>query len=233
MLYYDFHIHSALSPCGDADMTPNNIVNMAMLLGLDTIALSDHNSIGNAAAAMAVGKECGVTVIPGMEVETEEGVHILTLYPNIEQAEFAARKIYEALPDIINRPEIFGEQAFMDSEDRITGYEEKLLISPANISLNDLFGLVKSAEGLFIPAHVDRHSYSILTNLGFIPDDLDIKSIEVSRAVDDLDIYLGNRPDLAKYNIFRNSDAHYLADIAEKGARLDIDDITELFGRYR
>lgn len=214
-------------------MTPNNIVNMAMLLGLDAIAVSDHNSIGNAEAAMAVGKECGVAVIPGMEVETVEGVHILTLYPTLEQAEFAAKKVYEALPDIINRPEIFGEQVYMDSDDNIMGYEEKLLISPANISVNGLFDMVKSAEGLFIPAHVDRHSYSILTNLGFIPDDLDIRNIEVSKAVDDLEIYLGNRPELKKYNIFRSSDAHYLADIAERGARLEIEEIGELFGRYR
>ncbi len=231
MIYYDFHIHSALSPCGDADMTPNNIVNMAALLGLDAIAISDHNTIGNAEAAMAVGKVVGVTVIPGMEVETEEGVHILTLYPDLDAAGFVAKKVYEALPDIKNRPEIFGEQVLMDYEDNITGYEDKLLISPANISVNELFELVQTAGGLFIPAHVDRHSYSILTNLGFIPDDLDIKNIEISKAVEDLGIYLGNRPDLKKYKILRNSDAHYLADIAERGASLEIEKIGELFGR--
>ena len=176
MIYYDFHIHSCLSPCGDMDMTPNNIVNMAALLGLNAIAVSDHNTVGNVKACMEVAKEVGITVIPGMEVETEEEVHILTLYPTLDAAEAAAAEVYKKLPDIKNRPEIFGEQAFMDKDDNITGYEEKLLISPARMSMNYLFDVVKSVGGIYIPAHVDRHSYSVLTNLGFIPDDIDIKN---------------------------------------------------------
>lgn len=230
MIYYDFHIHSCLSPCGDMDMTPNNIVNMAFLSGLNAIAVSDHNSIGNARACMQVGKACGVTVIPGMEVETAEEVHILTLYPSLDAAEEAFREVYKNLPTIKNRPEIFGEQVYMDCGDNIVGYEEKLLISPTSLSMNRLFDVVKSVGGLFIPAHVDRHSYSVLTNLGFIPDDLDIKHIEVSKNVEDLLAYLGSRPDLSGYKIFRNSDAHYLADIAEKNAYLDLEHVSELFG---
>lgn len=230
MIYYDFHIHSLLSPCGDKDMTPNNIVNMAMLLGLDAIAVSDHNSIGNVRAAQEVGKACGVKVIPGMEVETAEEVHILTLFPSIDAAEEAYKEVYKALPSIKNHPEIFGEQVYMDAEDNIVGYEEKLLISPTSLSINNLFDLVRSVGGLFIPAHVDRHSYSVLTNLGFIPDDLDIRHIEVSKYVEDLPAYLSNRPDLEKYFIFRNSDAHYLQDIAEKNSYLNLENISELFG---
>ena len=230
MIYYDFHIHSLLSPCGDKDMTPNNIVNMAMLSGLDAIAVSDHNSIGNVRSAMEVGKACGVTVIPAMEVETAEEVHILTLYPSMDSAEEAYKEVYKSLPSIKNRPEIFGEQVYMDAEDNIVGYEDKLLISPTSLSINNLFDLVRSVGGLFIPAHVDRHSYSVLTNLGFIPDDLDIRQIEVSKYVEDLPAYLSNRPDLEKYFIFRNSDAHYLQDIAEKNSYLDIKNISELFG---
>lgn len=229
MLFYDLHIHSALSPCGDKDMTPNNIVNMAAISGLDTIALSDHNTVGNVRAAIEAGKKCGVNVIPGMEVETSEEVHILTIYPSIEAAEYVAKVVYENLPDIKNRPDIFGEQVYMDSDDNITGYEEKLLISPTTLALEDLFDIVKSVKGLFIPAHVDRHSYSVLTNLGFIPDDLDIKNIEISKATTDLDAYLSAREDLKKYKIFRNSDAHYLEDISVKEAFLDIDSIDELF----
>ncbi len=229
MLYYDFHIHSALSPCGDMDMTPNNIVNMAALSGLDTIALSDHNSIGNVRAAQEVGKGCGVTVIPAMEVETAEEVHILTLYPDMDSAEYAAKKVYETLPDIKNRAEIFGQQAYMDSEDNITGYEEKLLISPTMLSLNELYKLVKTAGGLFVPAHVDRHSYSILTNLGFIPEDLPIQHIEISKSTSDVESYLESRQDLKKYKVFRSSDAHYLQDIAQREAFLAVDDIADIF----
>lgn len=229
MLYYDFHIHSALSPCGDEDMTPNNIVNMAAISGLDAIAVSDHNSVKNVRAAMEVGKSVGVTVIAGMEVETEEEVHILTLYPSPDAAEAAAAEVYKALPDIKNRPEIFGRQLIMDAEDNITGIEEKLLISPAAMSVNRLFDVVKSVGGLFIPAHVDRHSYSVLTNLGFIPDDLDIRRIEVSKSTADLAAYLDGRPELKRYEIMRNSDAHYLADISQRDAYLEIDTADELF----
>lgn len=228
MIYYDFHIHSCLSPCGDNDMTPNNIVNMAALLGLNAIAVSDHNTVGNVKAAMEVAKEVGITVIPGMEVETEEEVHILTLYPSLEAAENAAKEVYNKLPAIKNRPEIFGEQVFMDSGDNIIGYEEKLLISSAQMSMNYLFDVVKSVGGIYIPAHVDRHSYSVLTNLGFIPDDIDIKNIEISRMTEDVDSYLAAREELKKYKIFRNSDAHYLQDIATPNAYLK--DLSELFG---
>lgn len=229
MIYYDFHIHSCLSPCGDMDMTPNNIVNMAALSGLDAIAVSDHNSVGNVRAAMEVAKGVGITVVPGMEVETSEEVHILTLYPAIEAAEAAAAEVYKKLPDIKNRPEIFGQQAFMDKEDNITGYEEKLLISSCGMSVNELFDLVKSVGGIFIPAHVDRHSYSVLTNLGFIPDDIYIKRIEVSRMTEDVDAFLGARPELSKYEIFRNSDAHYLEDIAQAEAFLKEDSVFDIF----
>jgi len=229
MLYYDFHIHSALSPCGDEDMTPNNIVNMAKLCGLDAIAVSDHNSVKNAKAAIEAGKRIGLTVLPAMEVETEESVHILTLYPDMESAEEAAKAVYNALPDIKNRPEIFGRQLIMDADDNITGIEERLLISPTSLSVNSLFDMVKSVGGLFIPAHIDRHSYSILTALGFMPQDLDIKMVEISKNTTDLTAYLESRPELKKYRILRNSDAHYLDQLSERDAFLDTDNAFNLF----
>ncbi len=231
MIYYDFHIHSALSPCGDKDMTPNNIVNMAAIIGLDAIAITDHNSIGNVRSAMKVGEQVGVKVLAGMEVETAEEIHVLTLYETIEAAEEVAKRVYDALPDIKNRPEIFGNQYYMDENDNILGEEEKLLISPTSIQVEDLAMLVKSVGGLVFPAHVDRHSYSILTNLGFIPENLIIDGIEISKKVGDVDAYIESRPDLEKYRYIRNSDAHYLTDIAEKDAFIAENSISELFRR--
>lgn len=228
MIYYDFHIHSALSPCGDSDMTPNNIVNMAKLSGLSVIAVSDHNTVGNVRATMKAGENCGVRVIPAMEVETAEEVHILTLFQSVDSAEYAAEEIYSALPSIKNRPEIFGEQILMNENDEIVGYEDRLLISPTSISIEKLFDLVKSAKGLFIPAHVDRHSYSVLTNLGFIPDNIDIRIIEMSKKISDTRDYLRSRPELEKYKILQNSDAHYLEDITQQQKYLE-EDIDKLF----
>ncbi len=220
MLYYDFHIHSALSPCGDIDMTPNNIVNMAALIGLDAIAVSDHNTVGNVRSVMKAGRKAGLIVIPAMEVETAEEIHILTLYPDWESAEHAGREVYRHLPERKNRPDIFGEQFLMDENDEIIGKEERLLLSSSSLSVNMLFDLVTECGGVFVPAHVDRHSYSVLTNLGFLPDDLPITWIEVSQRVTDLEAYLNSRTDLSRCGILRNSDAHYLADISEKEAFL-------------
>lgn len=233
MIYYDFHIHSALSPCGDADMTPNNIVNMASISGLDAIAVTDHNSTKNVRAAVLAAKSCGITVIPGMEVETAEEVHILTLYPTQAAAEYVSNEVYKALPDIKNRPEIFGEQVIMNESDEIVGYEEKLLISPTSLSINELFYLVHECGGLFIPAHIDRHSYSVLTNLGFIPDDIPINHIEISKGVEDLTAYLNSRPELSDYKIFRNSDAHYLENISQRDAYLASDNVLDIFERAK
>ena len=233
MIYYDFHIHSALSPCADADMTPNNIVNMAALSGLDAIAVTDHNSVKNVRACVLAAEACGITVVPGMEVETAEEVYILTLYPTIDAAEYAADKVYRALPDIKNRPDIFGEQAIMNAADEIVGYEEKLLISATTLSIDALFAIVAECGGLFVPAHVDRHSYSVLTNLGFIPDDLDIRHIEISKGTNDVAAYLDSRPELGGYRIFRNSDAHYLENISQRDSFLELDDAFDIFGGNR
>lgn len=210
MLSYDFHIHSALSPCADNDMTPCNIVNMCRLMEIHAIAVSDHNSIGNTEAVTAAADRVGITVIPAMEVETAEEIHILTLFPNLTAAKQVAGVVYDALPDIDNREDIFGQQVYLDDEDRVLGYEKKLLISPTRLSVNKLFDLVLSAGGVAVPAHVDRHSYSILTNLGFIPPELSVGCIEVSRTTEDLDAYLTARPELAGYAVLRNSDAHRL-----------------------
>ncbi len=215
-MYYDFHIHSALSPCGDKDMTPNNIVNMAKISGLDAVAISDHNSVGNVSAAMKAGERAGIKVLAAMEVETMEEIHILTIFPDLQTAEFVAKKVYESLPNIKNRTDIFGEQIFYDEDDNIKGYEEKLLISPSGISINDLFDMTREVGAVFAPAHIDRHSYSILTNLGFMPDDIDIRWIEISRKVESVSDYLNSRSELKKYDILRNSDAHYLEDISQR-----------------
>lgn len=231
MFSYDFHIHSALSPCGSMDMTPGNIVNMAKLLEIDAIAVTDHNTIGNAEAVMKAGKSIGVSVVPGMEVETSEGVHVLTLYPNLERAREVSNFVYSRLPDIENKPEIFGIQAYMDENDNIIDYEKKLLISSASMSISELFYIVSEAGGLFSPAHVDRDSYSVLSNLGFIPEDIPVEWIEVSKNVEDLEAYLRMRPDLKKYKILRNSDAHYLESMPGQKNFLELNSVDELFNK--
>ena len=114
--YCDLHIHSCLSPCGDMDMTPVNIVNMARLNGLDIIALTDHNTVKNCPAAIACGKEAGLLVLPGMELTTEEEAHVLCLFAEMEGAEAFEHEVDKRRVYIENRAEIFGRQVVMDAE---------------------------------------------------------------------------------------------------------------------
>ena len=227
---YDFHLHSALSPCGDSDMTPNNIVGMAYVAGVEVIAITDHNTVGNVRAAQIAGEKLGIKVLAGMEIETAEEVHVLTIYPTLDIARQVGKIVYEHLPSVKNKPEIFGHQYYMNENDEIEGEEEKLLISPTTLSIEDVFNIVKDAGGFAAPAHIDRHSYSVLTNLGFIPEELNVKWIEISYRVDSVKEYMKSRPDLAKYKVLRNSDAHYLKDIAAREFHLPCE-IEELFGK--
>ena len=214
--YYDFHIHSALSPCADEDMTPNNIVNMARLKGLSMIAVTDHNSCGNLRAVMQVAANDPL-VLPGIEIETAEEVHILGYFPSLEQAEAMEKVVKEHLPFIPNRPEIFGRQLYMDADDTVIGEEEGLLVTATTLGVADVFSVVQNLGGVAVPAHIDRGSYSILSNLGFLPPELAICTVEITAK---------NRARLEEryksLTILTSSDAHYLGDIAEMEQYIDI-----------
>ena len=214
--YYDLHIHSALSPCGDNDMTPNNIVNMALIKGLDIIAVTDHNTCGNVRAVMAAAAG-RLTVVPGLEVETAEEVHVVCYFPNIENAEAMSRAVQQHMPPVANRPDIFGRQYYMDAEDRVVGEEEILLVNATTLHIGEVFRLVKGFGGVAVPAHIDRPSYSILANLGMIPPDITVTAVEItSRARGEME------KKYDKYKILTNSDAHYLEDIAEPDYQLPL-----------
>jgi len=221
----DLHIHSALSPCADRDMTPNNIVNMARIKGLDIISLTDHNSGANLEATFKCAQKNGLVFIPGIEVETSEEVHLVCLFPDIESALKMHGYVSDALPPIKNRKDIFGEQLIFDEEDRITGEEEQMLITATSLAINDVSCLVKRLGGAVIPAHVDRTSYSIISNLGFIPEELGIRYLEISRDCDKYE-FRGARPELDSYRLIKSSDAHYLGDILERESMLDLDELS-------
>lgn len=228
----DFHIHSALSPCGDDDMTPNNIVNMAILKNLDIIAVTDHNSCGNIPVLMEVARENGIMLIPGMEVQTKEEVHIVCLFKRLEAAMKFSEIVYNSLPDIKNNEELFGKQLLFNSKDEITGKVDKLLLSSTVLSVNDVFILVRGLGGICIPAHVDRMGYSIITNLGFIPPELKVKSIEISKKSSPEGVFK-KYPFLKRYNYIISSDAHYLWDISERDFFIELEclSVSELFSK--
>ena len=179
-LSVDLHIHSCLSPCADKGMTPNNIVNMAILKGLDIIAVTDHNSGENVPALLECAKNKDLIVVPGMELETLEEVHIICLFPDINSLYSFQSFVYENMPPLKNRPEIFGRQIIMNSDDEETGECDKMLITACNISVVDVFSIVSDLGGTAYPAHIDRDSYSVLVNLGGVPDSYKGRYLELS-----------------------------------------------------
>lgn len=218
-LYYDFHIHSALSPCGDNDMTPNNLINMSIIKGLDAVALTDHNACENVRAAAAVAGD-KIIFIPGMEVETSEEVHIVTLFPTADAAEEMQRILVDSSPYIPNRPEIFGNQYIMDENDEICGEIDRMLVTASGLDIYTVVAAAKDLGGIAYPAHIDRESYSVLSNLGFIPPDLDISAVEITeKSRTALEGEYSNR-----YNIITSSDAHYLWDISERNHYIEVSD---------
>lgn len=213
-LSYDLHIHSCLSPCGDNESTPANIVGMAYVKGLDVIALADHNAARNCIAAKEAADAYGVTLICGMELTTEEECHVVCLLPTLEKALELDRYVSQRLLPVKNNPEIFGEQLIMNSDDEIIGHEEKLLINATSISFTEAFPLVESMGGVAIPAHVDKSTTSVISNLGFIPPECTFKTAEIKN-ISRLDEFRKNYPYLQGCKIITDSDAHYLKDINE------------------
>ena len=220
-LKYDFHLHSCLSPCGDNDMTPYNLVNMAKLMGYDIIALTDHNSCLNCPAAIKAGEEAGITVVPGMELCTSEEIHTVCLFPTLQKALAFSEYVKITMPSVINDENIFGNQYIMDHTDKILGKEEILLTTASGISIDDVVSEVSRFDGVVFPAHLDRASYSVLSVLGFMYPEMNFTTAEFTHKA-----YIAQyeeKHELLKGMLhLRNSDAHYLENMVEASVEIDI-----------
>jgi len=219
-LAVDLHIHTALSPCADDDMTPCNIANMAALKGLDAIAATDHNCCFNARAVAQCARDAGVVFIPGIEVTTSEETHMLVYFEEIEAAEVFGNMIYESLPDIPLKDGLFGSQLIINEKDTVTGKAEKLLAQAAPYTVKLLQQEAKRCGGLMIPAHINRQAYSILETLGFIPEDLELTTVEIRRNMPLPEVYR------RWYNTISSSDAHMLFQILEREEFIEAEERT-------
>jgi len=221
-VYYDLHIHSALSPCAGNDMTPNDIVGMALLNNLDMIAITDHNSLSNTEPVIKAARNAQIQfgkdliVLPGVEVSTVEEVHVLCLFSDLESAKNFEVDLTPFFSTLKNRVDIFGTQLLFDDEDRITGEVDRMLIAPSSISFDDLFILTDKHGGAFIPAHIDRASFSVISNLGFLPPHLDITTVEISPCGLNNGFDKQNSEQFARNKMIYSSDAHQLWAIHEK-----------------
>ncbi|TES90357.1 MAG: PHP domain-containing protein [Candidatus Cloacimonadota bacterium] len=210
----DLHVHTCLSPCGDFSMLPALIVMKAKEKNLDIIGICDHNSTENVQAVKKAGKMGGVTVIGGIEITSQEEVHILALFDNDADLLRIQNVVYEHLPGV-NDEDVFGEQLIVDEKDRILGINNRLLIGATTLLLEQIVEIVHQLGGIAIASHIDREAFSIIGQLGFIPDGLNLDGLEVSplNAVKEVRAKL---PQVNDFSIVSFSDAHYLEDIGKK-----------------
>lgn len=223
--YYDLHIHSTLSPCGEEEMTPNNIVNMAAIKELDFIAVTDHNAIHNVPAALEVAKDLPIIVVPGIEVQTKEDVHLLCLFKQYEVLEHFYQTIIVHQQVIAHNEKKFGSQNVLNEADEVIGSLTQSLYGSIMLSTDEVVKRVLALGGGVIPCHLDRKSYSLIANLGFLPPDLPVKTIELSPQCD-RDKFFSQHAYLKGYQCLINSDAHELTAISEATHGLDLDEKT-------
>ncbi len=230
-MFYDFHIHSCLSPCAEDEMTPNNICNMALIKGLDIIAVTDHNSTRQLRSLSKAAEETGIKLLYGTELESSEEVHVLGIFPDLEAAEAFQPWIDERMPGIPNRPDFFGNQLMMDEEDRETGREDRLLIVSLTASLQECVDAIHSHGGRAILAHVLDRANSVTQQLGFIPMDLPYDGLEI-KSPDQIQRILKTHPWIKADSThwFIDSDAHRLVDISEPENIITHNEVNELWG---
>ncbi len=207
----DLHVHTCLSPCADDAMRPLAIVRSARKNGLDVIGICDHNSVRNVAAVRRAGQREGMAVIGGIEVCSEEEVHVLGLFDREQDLQDMQRLIDESFAGE-NNPDLFGEQYLCDEHDAIVGREAKLLIGATQLTVEQVVEGIHRFDGLAIASHVDRESFSVLSQLGFVPPGLQIDALEVSSRCAATEAR-ARLPEIRNYPLVRSSDAHWLKEI--------------------
>jgi len=211
----DLHVHTVLSPCAEVEMIPPLIVARARELALGVIAVTDHNSAENAAAVIEAARGFELTVLPGMEVQTREEVHLVCLFDTVEQALDWQECVYAHLPPLKNREDYFGAQFVVDSTGEYVRSNERLLLTSTSLSVGEAARGVHERGGLCIPAHVDRPAFSLLANLGFVPQDVQWCAMEVSHQAD-VEQLRSKHPSLRGYACISSGDAHRLEEISDR-----------------
>ncbi len=215
----DLHLHTCLSPCASLDMTPKKIAAEAARKGLALIAVTDHNSAENTGAVQKAAEGSGLVVIPGMEINTAEEVHLVALFESVKNAHEMQELVFANLMAGENDENLFGMQVIATAEDEVDGFNKRLLIGATSLTVNAAVEAVHSLGGLAVAAHIDREMNSILSQLGFIPPDLPLDGVEVSSRID----VTAARKRFAEYERFpflTSSDSHELHMIGSVSTRL-------------
>ncbi|MFP3911091.1 MAG: PHP domain-containing protein [Desulfobacteraceae bacterium] len=220
-LRIDTHIHSCLSPCATLDMTPIQIVREAVKQDLAGIAVTDHNSAENTAAVIAAASGTGLSVIPGMEITTAEEAHVIGLFQDVKSALSMQALVYANLFPGENDPDLFGLQVVANEFDEVEAINTRLLIGGTRLRVNDVVNAIHDLGGLAIAAHIDRQSFSVISQLGFIPEELRFDALEVSGEVSLTKARI-RYPGYGKIAFITASDAHGLRDIASAPTKIQV-----------
>jgi len=210
----DLHIHTCLSPCGDLTMSPYRIVTRAREMKLDIIGICDHNSAENVQATKNASSDKNIKILAGMEVTTAEEVHIIALFDETREVLDLQKQVYEHLPPVENNEALFGPQIIVNELDEVEGYNKRLLITATSITLKELVAEIHNLGGLAVASHIDRETYGIIGQLGFIPDDLELDALEISPRISRSEA-LARFPEINKFPLISASDAHHLEDIGK------------------
>jgi PHP family Zn ribbon phosphoesterase len=214
-LLADLHLHTVLSPCAEVEMIPPLIVRRAQELGLEMIAVTDHNAALNTAAMIDAAAGTGLTVIPGMEVQSREEVHLTTLFDTVDQVLAWQERVWAALPDQDNDEAFFGAQFVVDATGEYRYTEKRMLSMAASLSVEQVVSAVRALGGIVLPAHIDRPSNSLIWNLGFVPPGLDIAGLELTRGADPAEV-ARRLPQTAGYGLVVSGDAHRLEEMTAR-----------------
>ncbi|MBP2626156.1 MAG: hypothetical protein H6Q68_867 [Firmicutes bacterium] len=207
----DLHVHSVLSPCAEVEMTPRNIVWHAARHGIDIVAITDHNACDNVTAALAAAKGTNVIILPGMEVETKEEVHIIVLFEKMRQLKAWEQFVYEHMSGRLNDEKRFGAQFVVDAEDELIRVKPEMLLTSLSCSMAEVCTKVNDLGGICIASHVDRPANSLIAQLGFIPPDVELAAVEISRLIRPQEA-IRRFPTIGNLPIVTSSDAHTIAD---------------------
>ncbi len=208
----DLHIHSVLSPCGSLKMSPKNIFENAKKNKINLLAITDHNSMKNCLSYKKVALKYKINFLFGVEIQTAEEIHLIALFDDNDNAMSFDNLLYESLLPVKNNPEFFGDQVIIDENENILGFEEKALINSSVWDLETTINNVLNYNGFCFPAHIDAPTFSIISQLGFIPDNLKIEALGITKKCN-LKKLIDKFPYLKKYAFIKNSDAHYPNDV--------------------
>ena len=210
----DLHTHTVLSPCGDLEMSPVNIVEKAKERRIDIIGISDHNSTLHAPLVKELAAKEGIVVMMGAEVTTKEEVHCLCFFETEENLAIFQKYLEEHLPHIPNDKDKFGYQVVVNEEEEIVDEVEWLLISGINQSIDQLERKVHELDGLFVPAHINKMQNSVISQLGFVPFDLNVDALEITRHISK-EFFLEKNTYLKDKTFIKSSDAHCIDLVGE------------------